>query len=304
MKKLLLFTLLFLAFSLTFHQTYAQGCSDAGFCSLKYHTENGDVSKVKKNEFLFELTYGIGEDNVVNLTPAITYTRRLHKSFSWSNKITASYFNGNLGSIANVGDLYSTLNYAIPTKNKMQWNVLGGIKLPFTSGNDRINDKIAPMPYQSSLGTVDFLLGAALTVKKLEFTTALQLPLTKNNKNTYFKASLVDPFPSTNSFARKGDALLRVGYNVSTKNKKWDFKPNLLAIYHLGEDAYTNLLQQKVNIVGSEGLTLNANLIGQYNLPNKNSIGYSIASPLVIRDLRPDGLTRSLTVAVSYHIKL
>jgi hypothetical protein len=292
---------LFSMFIISRNTLFSQGCSDAGFCSLKYHTD-GKVEKPTKNDFTFEVTYGIGEDNVTSLTPAITYTRKFNSKIAWSNKVTANYFNGNLGSKANLGDLYSTVNFALQNNNKAKWNILGGVKIPFTNGNDKLNNKSLPMSYQSSLGTVDALLGAAVTVQKLEFTTALQIPISGANKNTYFKTGVIDTFSSTNLLVRKPDVLLRAAYNWTSASKKWSIKPNLLAIYHLGEDSFTDIANKAQTLKGSDGLTLNANIIGQYNFVSGKNIGFSIAAPLKVRTIRPDGLTRKLTLSVNYTI--
>ena len=65
--------------------------------------------------------------------------------------------------------------------------------------------------------------------------------------------------------------LLRVAYNIKRGGTKFSFKPNVLAVYHLGEDSYENIFSKRQILTGSNGLTLNANIIGKYALTAKSS---------------------------------
>lgn len=116
-----------------------------------------------------------------------------------------------------------------------------GFKFPFTTANAKINNVSLPLDYQASLGTFDLIAGVGLNYKKWFFNTAVQITVFNNNKNSYFEEySLASDFNSTNLFERKPDVLFRTTYTINT-NKKFTFKPNLLFIYHLGEDSYENI---------------------------------------------------------------
>lgn len=56
----------------------------------------------------------------------------------------------------------------------------------------------------------------------------------------------VAEFALTNLFKRKADALLRLSYQYDVANTNWNFKPNLLTLYHLGEDSYVNVEKWKL----------------------------------------------------------
>ncbi len=88
--------------------------------------------------------------------------------------------------------------------------------------------------------------------------------------------------------------------------KKWSVTGGLLGIYHLGKDTYidANTSAAPIPIKGSEGLTLNATAIARYQVSNKFSIGLSGGVPLVVRDVRPDGLTRKFVIAPEIIFKL
>jgi hypothetical protein len=278
----------------------AQGCSDAGFCSLKYHDAAG---KNNKNSISIGNTSGAADGNTfVNGTYA-TYSRQLSDKIYWDTKITANYASGKLANNFNIGDIFSSFTVKAYTSktNTQSLKFLAGLKIPLTAANDKAGSKPLPLAYQSSLGTYDVLVGANFNSNKWEFTNAWQLPVTKQNKNTFIKEySVSNDFPSTNKFERKGDVLLRAAYNIKKLAKNISLKPNILAIYHLGEDSYENIYSMRTNLVGSKGLTLNANLIGNYAINKSSSIELSVAAPFLVRDVRADGLTRKFTAGIEY----
>lgn len=294
MKKLLLIIAI-----LMFSNSFAQGCSDAGICSIGNSFQTTD--KELKNGIEIGTVFGAGEADVTYISPYITYTRTINERFSLSSKITYSVARGSFGERGAFGDAYLIGNYNWKSKTKTQWSSLVGLKIPFTSSNQKINGFSLPLDYQSSLGTFDFIVGLNLNYNKWDFNTAVQIPVFNNNKNSYFKEfSNTDNFPSTNLFERKSDALFRTTYTLQTTNKKFIFKPNILFIYHLGEDSFENAFGQRETIKNSDGLTINGNLVNIYMINSKNSIELSAATPFIVREIRPDGLTRKFTLGLIY----
>lgn len=294
---------LFLIITVVFNVTLstAQGCSDAGICSINNGFEPN--KKEQKNAIEISAIFGAGEADVTYFSPYISYGRKVNERFSWSTKITFSAANGSFGTRAAFGDAFLVGNYTFIAKNNTQWSVLLGSKIPFTSSNLKTNGFSLPLDYQSSLGTFDLFLGTNLNYKKWDFNAAIQIPVFNNNKNSYFaEFSGTDDFPTTNLFERKSDVLFRTTYTIKTQNNKFTFKPNVLFIYHLGEDTFENIYGKRETIKGSDGLTLNGNLITNYKINKQNSIELSLAAPFVVRDVRPDGLTRSFVLAIQYKI--
>ena len=277
---------------------YAQGCSDAGICSIGNTLEN---KKEFKNFVEIGTIFGAGEADITYISPYISYTRTFSEKFSLSTKIIYSQSKGSFGSIAAFGDGFIIGNYNFKSTKISKLSALAGVKFPFNNGDLKINNGIVPLDYQSSLGTVDLIFGANLNYKNWDFNTGFQIPVINNNKNTYFSAfSNTNDFPSTNLFNRKSDFLFRTTYTF--KQNKFTFKPNVLFLYHLGEDSYVTILNNRVNISGSDGLTVNGNIISSYAINNRNSIELSLATPFVIRDIRPDGLTREFTAGIIYKV--
>lgn len=281
--------------------SFAQGCSDAGICSIGNSFQS--TEKEYKNNIEISAIFGAGEADVTYFSPFISYGRKVNERFSWSSKVTFSSANGSFGTRAAFGDAFLIGNYAFAAKKDKQWSVLLGSKIPFTSSNLKINGFSLPLDYQSSLGTFDLFLGTNFKYKKWDFNAAIQIPVFNNNKNSYFaEYSGTDDFPTTNLFERKSDALFRTTYTIKTPNNKFTFKPNVLFIYHLGDDSFENIYGKRESYIGSEGLTVNGNLISSYNFNKQNSIELSLAAPFVVRDIRPDGLTRSFVLAIQYKI--
>jgi hypothetical protein len=278
--------------------TFAQGCSDAGFCSIGNAFKDHD--EAKKNSLDLGLVYGIAEEDVTVYSQYVTYTRSVNENFGISLKLTASTANGNFGTISNLGDAFVTGNYKFKSSSEdKKWAVLFGFKAPFNTANKKINGFPIPMDYQSSLGTFDLIAGTNYTVKKWDFNVAFQIPIINANKNSFQGNSV---FKTTNLFERKADVLFRTTYTLKSNSEKFTFKPNALFIFHTAEDSFENNFGKRENIKGSSGLTINANVIINYKINGNSSIETSLASPLLVREERPDGLTRKFTLGLNYKL--
>ena len=279
----------------------AQGCSDAGICSAGNSFTATD--SITKNSIEIGTIYGIGEADVTYFSPYLTYTRKLNSKIALSGKVTYSQAHGSFGTRGQFGDAYLIGNYKFKAHLQTQWSAIVGFKFPFTKSNLKINGYPLPLDYQASLGTFDLILGTNYNYKNWDFNVGLQLPVVNINRNSYFaEYSGTDDFPSTNLFERKPDALFRTTYTYKTPNKKFTFKPNVLFLYHLGEDSFENIFSQMETIQGSDGLTINGNLIPAYHFKSGNSLELSLATPFVVRTIRPDGLTRGFTAGIIYKV--
>jgi len=278
---------------------YSQGCSDAGICTINKGFQQGEITF--KNDLEISAIYSLGEADLVYVSPYVSYTKRFNERYSFTAKVTFSTATGSFGTRSQFGDAFLVGNYVFKEKNNRQWSALLGFKFPFTASNLKINGYSLPLDYQSSLGTIDVFVGTNYRYKKWNFNLALQLPVINLNKNSYFSEYAgSDDFPSTNLFQRQPDALIRTTYVIQTLNKRISFKPNLLFIYHLGEDSFENIFGQREHINGSDGLTINGNLLTSYKLTGQSRIELSLAAPFVVRTIRPDGLTRSFVAGLQY----
>lgn len=285
-----------------YNQSVAQGCSDAGFCTigaLKQHN-NQDTIKAKQ-QLGFSTAVGLGDESVLVITPAIEYNYLSRSGYQLQARITANYANGNLGNAFKPGDVYLSATRHFKA-DKVRWAVTLGTKLPLSQANAQAGNKPLPMQYQSSLGTIDIIGGIHAEVQSWQWAAGIQLPLTGRNRNGFLPVywpgnEKASAYPSTLDFDRKADVLLRAAYAVKTRGRL-KLSVGALGIYHLGKDTYINasISNRPIAIEGSEGLTLNLTASLQYEINKKLRFSIVGGSPVVVRDVRPDGLTRSFVL--------
>ena len=304
MKKFIPLALIVIIIS---NKSFAQGCSDAGVCtlhSIKNNAEAHESKEGKKNDVSVGFAYGKGERSTNNYAGYIEYTRSLSARTSITGRVSYAAISGELASTSGPGDLFLSFNHAFDVKKKWQKSFVFGLKLPFESADITENGISLPMPYQTSLGTIDLVLGLNYNRKNLGATLALQQPLKDQNENKFLPGGFpTDPLTvfywPTNGFKRKGDVVGRASYSFKTGDR-FSIRPSLLGIYHLGNDTYLDNNKMRRAIFNSRGLTLNANVFIDYHLKNGNGFELSLGTPFVVREQRPDGLTRSFVASLEY----
>lgn len=284
----------------------AQGCSDAGFCSLEaLKSQNTIADTTRLNAISVGIGYGKGFQETHTINPYIEYSRRIGHHYSIQAKLTGMYATGFLGQNTGLGDLFLFGSRVFKMKAQKKLTVVGGVKIPLNQSDKSLNGTVLPYDYQTSIGTYDVILGASFSINnRWEFNTGIQVPVIQEGKNTFFNDYSTDAriaaFASTNKLHRQSDVLLRAGYLFRFPVLGLGLKPNLLAIYHLGKDTYEDRLGTRRDIAGSDGLTLNAGLVTTYTFKNKSQLELVLATPLIVRDVRPDGLTRSAVANIQY----
>ena len=165
-----------------------------------------------------------------------------------------------------------------------------------------------PMPYQTGLGTTDLLFGLIYRRGRLTTTLAYQHVLDNRNANTFDHASwdndpLALGYFESNLLDRGDDAVARVQYVVPWR--RFAFQPGLLAILQVGQDERLEAMADPasdlpvegfVPVAGSEGLTLKFTLGTRYKANDRWAVELTYGSPLIVRDERPDGLTRFMVL--------
>ncbi len=299
MKVIYLFVIVFIITAS--EKAYTQGCSDAGFCtinSLKANALNGKDS-AKSNQLSFGISTGQADHRVTIFGSHLSYKKQLSKNFGFDLKLTYLSQSSSLTNSAGLSDVYISTQYNA-SKNAQ---FTAGVKLPLNDGNKKLDGFSLPMDFQNSLGTTDLILGFSTAIEKIQFTAAIQQPLTQNKNaflsSNYPVSSAFRQYQSTNMYDRKGDILLRISYPL-IEVQKIKVTPSLLPIYHISNDEYTDLLGIRKEINGSQGLTLNGNVFVEYAINKTNKIELSVGAPFVVRDARPDGLTRSFVLGLDY----
>jgi hypothetical protein len=279
----------------------AQGCSDAGFCTVDaLKSPDGDSTASDKSlQLKLGATVGKADRNITIVASYLEYNRQLNKHWGYDMKLTQLAQLTDSINTNGLGDLFLTGTY----KTNVNIAFTAGVKLPFSDGNKQRNERSLPNDFQSSLGTIDFIGGISKEWRKFRFTVAVQQPLTQGKNRfspeLFDSLSVFSAFQSTKDFKRRGDVLARVNYAWSV-SKHWKLTPGLLAIYHLGEDTYLDASNVRKPIVGSDGLTLNGTLFAQYSINKSHKLELSLGTPFVVRDSRPDGLTRSIVATLEW----
>lgn len=292
---------------ITLMNSNAQGCSDAGVCtlhSIKNNAEGHESRNGNKNDLSIGFAYGKGERSTNNYTGYVEYTRTITGRTSVTGKLGYSLVSGELSNTNGLTDLFLSVNHAFDIKGKWQKSFVAGLKLPFDGADISDNGIHLPMPYQTSLGTTDLVLAINYNRKNFGATLAVQQPLKPINENKFLPGDypsqpLALKYWPTNEFSRKGDIVGRVSYNFKVK-EKFSVRPSLLGIYHEANDTYVDNNKVRRAIFNSKGLTLNANVFVDYRLKNGSGFELSLGTPFIIREQRPDGLTRSFVASIEY----
>jgi len=305
MKNIFLFSFALLSFC----NLNAQGCSDAGACSI-----GGLKNDSKADEYVsLNMQYAVGEQNTMFFSPQLEMVSKLAKNSGLQLKLPYIFTKGNLGSSNGLGDITAVFTHRYYDKKNWKLGVNLGCKIGVNDANKKhkssLNDFTSryalPMPYQTSLGTHDLLIGFdARYREKWIFGLAFQMPLVQFNKNGFdtvlFDANEIEKkqyYTSAHLF-RRPDLVFRADRQFKFLQERMIFQAGLLPIYHLGHDRYTDTSGVSHALSGSKGLTLNFTSGFTYILKNNFSIIVRYGVPLIVRKVRPDGLTRHFVSAL------
>ena len=285
----------------------AQGCSDAGFCTagaMQAADNTIDNAKVKKS-WGISLTSGYGENGTLVIAPQAEGSMKIGKRGTLDAKLPLNIATGKLGSHISIGDLIAGYsNYFFSGLSKWQCQATMGARIGLGDAGAEYKGMPLPMPYQSGLGTTDFIAGVNVAYDgHITFAVGYQQPLIQYNRNGYIPSTVYPAVANDNDYfasrwlRRKGDVLLRIEGNW--RYRMWSFAGGPLLIYHLGEDNVILSNGNSLSLKGSDGLTLN--LVGSLSYSFSNARMHLLAgTPLLVRDYRPDGLTRALVITLRY----
>ncbi len=303
----------------------AQGCSDAGVCTAgpigQLHLWQDSTADVVDYRHYARVgySYAIGEQGTTIMQANAEISIGIGPRLSVQAKVPHIWASGNLGENSGIGDLITTASYAFIKEPERNLTVTLGMRLPTgKSAPHEINKATLskdfpplPMPYQTGLGTTDLLAGVEWRYRRYVAAFAYQHVLRQNNQNMFLHRYW-DDHPQALAYfesfmlERADDAVVRMQYAYGCG--RLALQPGLLAIYHMNndtrlEDQGTNdvgdigtvvMDLKRVEVAGSQGLTLNVTVDLRYKLSEQWAIEAMFGAPVVTREVRPDGLTRSL----------
>jgi hypothetical protein len=303
-------TALLAFFSIGCYSVHAQGCSDAGFCTMGAMRPDQDYSK-RIDLKLRSITYNY-YNGKSNISPRIT-AHTIDVNFTLNDlntiqvKLPYQSVRGNLGNTSGLGDISISVTRFIKTVKGGDLQATAGLKLP--TGNSSIEDGAGrhfPMYYQTTLGTFDIVAGASWINENWLLATGIQIPFGANGNE--FRLEEWPEYPDQNYLAkndpafnlRRGtDIMLRVERNFRYLN--WNFSLGLLPIWRINRDRILDeTTNEYVKVDQTRGLALSG-LVGlgyQFNV--RNGIKFIHGHQLQDREINPDGLTRKFVNSLSF----
>lgn len=274
-----------------------QGCSDAGFCSL-INTVPFSERVMDKKVHMIRLSQSMGraDKTIMAYNTALEYSRWVSHVLTVNARVNFLAHSGLSIETGEIGDFYISGDYRISPKITSTL----GFKIPLRQGDKIKKGAVLPMDYQPSLGTFDFLFGLQTSCGNWGFGMGYQQPLTQNN-NQFSSLNFVstENFQTTNRYYRNPDVWARLSYLI--RMDRLTLIPNILPIYHLGDDSYMENGVRKL-IIGSKGLTLNGDIQIDYRVCDTYTVGFNFAAPIIFRDTRPDGLTRKYNATLDLRV--
>jgi hypothetical protein len=297
---------------LSVYNCLAQGCSDAGFCTMGAMKPDQPFNKkVELKLRTMEISFYRGS---TSLTPVI-YVATADLNFSLNSKTSFQIklpYQGVTGRLANtsgMGDISLCITRNIIKGENFDVNLSVGGKLPTNKSDKDVNGYPLPMYYQTSLGSFDFIAGMSLINRNWLFATGIQHAFNKNDNQFLWTAweggpediAYVQKYSNSKELQRGTDIMLRAERNF--RFSQWNFTLGLLPIYRINHDEITGGDGKRVRPDGTTGLALSAIFTTGYSFDVRSGVKVLIGHKLVQRDENPDGLTRELVTSLSYYYR-
>ncbi len=274
----------------------SQGCSDAGMCTVN-GLDPGFGEKQNKSIVKVSTIFGLGEQNVFHADLEVSAEYGTFKNQYLQIRMPFRTTIGNLGTVSGLGDMVVSLKQDIKNWENGKLVAVAGVKLPVNDANKNLDGNPLPMAYQTSLGTYDIIIGAGGNYKTWYFSFGYQHSF-GNNLNEFLHSDLnpqyFNNYQESFHLVRADDIMLRVEKQFTFKKSK--LMVGALPIYHLGNDKIRN----GEEVPNSYGLTFNMNAKLDMAINDYWNITYTLAAPVIDKENRPDGLTRSFVAVVSF----
>ncbi len=308
------------------NQTFGQGCSDAGFCTMGAMRPSQIYTKqINFKLRSAEVSFGRGK---TTLTPVIKVATvdlnfGINEKTSFQLKLPYYWVDGNLGSTSGLSDISYSFTRNVYTTEKFHINATLGGKIPSNDGNldKEVESQFTtpglpngtsvdlPMYYQTSLGSYDIVAGASYISQKWMFATGIQIALTENKND--FRWGQWSEYPSqdylrdydlANNLKRGTDIMLRIERAFHFSNV--DIRLGMLPIYRITKDEILDInTNERRKLDNTTGLALTALLNVAYHFNTNHSITALYGHKITDREINPDGLTRHNVASVSYVVR-
>lgn len=296
---------------------FAQGCSDAGFCTmgaLRPDQPYEPGANLKLRSLQFTQYLGITRfDDFIHVS-SLEFNLSLPKKIDFQIKLPYQYINGPLGTNHSLSDI--SLGFTKPIVKKEDYALLAslGTKIPTNNSDASIGEAQLPMYYQTSLGTIDFIAGISFKTKKWLVATGYQQQVIDFNDNNFSWApwaergllEIAQRYVPSKNLKRGRDVMFRVERNFNYS--KFNFYVGLLDVWRLNPDKTTSPQTGEVIKIENEEGTSRGHAITLlsgfgYNLNTKSSVKLMFGQRLWKRKFNPDGLSREQVFTLGYLYK-
>lgn len=296
---------------------WAQGCSDAGFCTIGAMRPNQKFNNsvnLKIRTVEYTSYAGVADFNTNGgylydyfLSQIIDANIGITSKATLQVKLPINTTLGNLANITGLSDLSLSGTLNLASKRKYSINASVAFKIPLGKPNMTLSDgRPLPMYYQPTLGTYDAIVGLSYSTNQWLLATGFQAPLNKNENeflwslwNKTIDSAVASIYPRANGLKRGYDVMLRVERNF--RFSKWNAYIGLLPIYRLKKDEFLNAKTQTYEAVeGSDGLAMTLLLGGGYKISVHSALKLLVGTRVLKRGSNPDGLSRLGVTSLSY----
>ncbi len=271
----------------------AQGCSDAGICSV-----NGLHSGSHHFSRNIALSESVGWASVRGSSVFI-FTTQLETSLKvtpWlaaSAKLPYQLAIGDLGHTSGVGSATLSASVTLRDTPAGRFILLGGFIIPTNKSDLSTMGRSLPMEYQTSQGVREVLMGFSYNFFRWSVSGGFQHPLGRN-ENGFLHERWIGNENASNYFESAGlkrgnDLTVRVERKFLLKNAVLYI--SMLPIYRLQKDEIIKN-DNRVQLSGSDQLTINVNVTWEASLTERLKIRLTEGNPVLWRPTRADGLTR------------
>lgn len=295
----------------------AQGCSDAGFCTMGAMKPDQYFNRrisIKLRSIEFAQYFGMTRfgDFVYN------YYVDANLAFNDRNnlqiKLPYVVVDGALATTSGIGDLSLSATRILTQTEKGQFNATLGAKVPLGESNLTTSEGLTlPMYNQAGLGTFDVIAGLSWISKNWMFAAGYQHAFGITDNQFLWEDWIGNPleekaleYTQSRDLERGVDIMLRAERNFRFTN--WNFNLGLLPIWRLTEDKILIPDEEGTgevirHIEGSTGLAMTLLVGGGYQFNVKSGIKIMNGFRLVQRDKNPDGLSRKFVSNIGYVYK-
>jgi hypothetical protein len=299
-------------FIIVIAESLAQGCSDAGFCTMGAMKPDQPFNKkVELKLRSMEISFYRG---TTPLTPVI-YVATADLNFSINSrtsfqvKLPYQMASGQLANTSGLGDISLCVTRNIFTSEKFDVNLTIGGKIPTNQSDKDENGFPLPMYYQTSLGTYDFITGISLINRNWLFATGIQHPFNRNENQFLWTAweggpediAYIQKYANAKELKRGTDVMLRVERNF--RFSRLNFTVGLLPIFRITGDKITDNTGERIQSEGTTGMALSGILTTGYSFNVRSGVKLLLGHKIKQRDVNPDGLTREFVSTLSYYYR-